>query len=84
MGTYAVQGRSLPFETCQCIMVVLPDDGTDRRSCRAEVESQALPVHCRESMLQLRDTERLSGRMRGRGHGHCPELQYQERVHGCP
>ena len=35
MDTNSVQGRSLPFETCKCIMVALPDNGTDRRLIKA-------------------------------------------------
>jgi hypothetical protein len=35
MGTNSVTGRALPFATCKCIMVVLPDDGTHRRLIKA-------------------------------------------------
>jgi hypothetical protein len=31
MDANSVTGRVLPFETCKRIMVVLPNDGTDRR-----------------------------------------------------
>ena len=35
MGTNSVTSRALPLETCKGIMVVLPDDGTDRRLMKA-------------------------------------------------
>jgi nitrogen regulatory protein PII len=35
MDTKSATGRDLPFETCKCIMVALPDDGTDRRLIKA-------------------------------------------------
>jgi hypothetical protein len=35
MDANSVQGRTLPMETCKCIMVALPDDGTDRRLIKA-------------------------------------------------
>ena len=31
MDANSVQGRQLPLEACKRIMVILPDDGTDRR-----------------------------------------------------
>jgi hypothetical protein len=35
MGTNSVTNRALPLEACKRIMVVLPDNGTDRRLIKA-------------------------------------------------
>ena len=42
MDTKSATGRVLPFEICKCIMVVLPDDGTDRLLIKALRREQGI------------------------------------------